>query len=67
MPKPEASQLQAAIIETPMVDRAFALLRQQPWPEDIADQLARLEKQARGQDRELFGAVWESYIVQGGE
>lgn len=49
------------------VEEALNLLAVKPWPRDIADQLARLEKQAKGQDRVLFGDVWECYIVQGGE
>ena len=49
------------------LERAFNLLAAKPWPKDIGDQLERLEKKARGQDKELFGHVWESYIVQGGE
>ncbi|KEQ19177.1 hypothetical protein [Endozoicomonas numazuensis] len=49
------------------LEKAFNLLAAKPWSEDVGDQLERLEKQAKGRDKELFGDVWESYIVQGGE
>ena len=55
------------VVELPMTDKALELLRQKPWPEDIADQLEALERKAKGEDKEKFGYVWESYTVQGGE
>lgn len=55
------------VVEIPMTDKAFELLRQKPWPDDIGDQLEALERKAKGDDKETFGYVWETYIVQGGE
>ncbi|WP_330925252.1 hypothetical protein [Candidatus Sororendozoicomonas aggregata] len=52
---------------TPYSDQAFALMKQEPWPENIALQMDALEKKATGWDLQLFGYVWESYIVSGGE
>lgn len=55
------------VIEQSPLDKALKLVNTQPWPEDIAEQLEALETQATGEEKELFGDVWESYIVLGGE
>lgn len=53
--------------DTPYTDKALALVGEQPWPDDIAEQLEALEEKAAGLDLERFAYVWEAFIAAGGE